>query len=79
MAFKQKPNTGSLWPNDRKQKPTDADRTGSINIDGKEYWLNGWINKAKDGRTYMGLTIKPKQRDGGLAKIGGDDDLDEPF
>jgi hypothetical protein len=42
---KQYDNTNRfvLYVNDRKAKDreTDPDRTGSININGVEYWLNG--------------------------------------
>ena len=36
-------NRGSVWPNNKK---TDKhpDYTGSININGVEYWLNMWNN-----------------------------------
>jgi len=35
-------NRGQLWRNQHKEKPTQRDFQGSINIDGKEYWLSGW-------------------------------------
>jgi hypothetical protein len=36
-----------LFVNDRKEDDNDPDRTGSININGVEYFLNGWLKKDK--------------------------------
>jgi uncharacterized protein (DUF736 family) len=61
MAYEQKPNTGSLFKNDRKEADTHPDYKGSALIDGLgECWLDAWINAAKDGTKYMSLKIKPK-------------------
>ena len=35
-------NKGAIWRNKDKQKDTDRDFQGHINIDGVEYWLSGW-------------------------------------
>ena len=40
-------NKGAIWKNDRKEAETHPDYTGSINIDGVEYWLNAW-RKSED-------------------------------
>lgn len=54
-------NNGTLFKNTKKEADTHADYQGQISIDGKEYWLNAWINKSKDGKkTYMSLSAKPK-------------------
>lgn len=60
MAFEMKDNTGSLFKNDRKQSDTHADYGGTVMIDGREYWINAWLNKSGNGQTYMGLKFKPK-------------------
>jgi hypothetical protein len=61
MTFEHKDFTGSLFKNDRKKADTDADYNGSGLIDGKEYWLNLWINSTKDGKKRLNLKFKPKQ------------------
>lgn len=38
-------NRGALWINDRKQSDKHPDLSGSINIDGKDYWISGWTKK----------------------------------
>ena len=54
-------NRGVLFRNDDKKEDRDPDYRGSINIDGKEFWLDSWINTAKkDGRKFMSLRAKPK-------------------
>jgi hypothetical protein len=57
-----KDNEGSLFKNDKKREgKQDADYQGLITIEGKEYWLNAWINKSRDGKTtFMGLKAKLK-------------------
>ena len=60
MTFQQKPNRGSLFKNDEKSKPEDRDYAGTINIEGREYWLSGWISEMKKGGKYLSLSIKPK-------------------
>lgn len=54
-AKKQYDNTNRfvLFVNDRKEDDNDPDRTGSININGVEYFLNGWLKKDKNGRQYL--------------------------
>jgi hypothetical protein len=54
-------NRGALFGNDRRQKDTDPDYRGSINVDGTEFWLNAWIKTSKDGQKHMSLSVRPKQ------------------
>lgn len=61
MAYEQKTNTGSLFKNDRKEQPNHADYRGTINIDGKDYWLNAWVKEAKtSGKKFFSLSVKEK-------------------
>lgn len=52
-------NRGVLFLNDRKEKDSHPDRKGSINIDGKEYWLSGWDKVTAKGDT-ISLSIQAK-------------------
>lgn len=54
-------NRGALFKNTKKEDERHADYNGSVNVDGKEYWLNAWINESKDGKKYMSLSVKPKE------------------
>ena len=64
--FQHKPNSGTLFQNDRKESETHADRTGDSLIECPhchaqfEAWLNGWIKTTKAGKQFLSLSIKPK-------------------
>ena len=54
-------NRGILSRNDRKEKETHADFRGSINVEGREFWLDAWVKERKDGSgKFFSLSVKPK-------------------
>lgn len=58
-------NTGILTRNSRQRDDKDPSHQGSINIDGKEYWLSAWVNEGKaggklEGQKYFSIKAKPK-------------------
>jgi hypothetical protein len=52
-------NTGVLFLNDRKEKDSHPTRKGSINVEGKEYWLSGWDKETSKGET-ISLSVQAK-------------------
>lgn len=54
-------NTGVLFLNDRKEKDSHPTRKGSINVEGKEYWLSGWDKQTSKGDT-ISLSLEPKDK-----------------
>lgn len=52
---------GVLFKNLDKDKETQADYKGNINVNGVEYWLNAWIKRDRNGNNFMSLSVKPKQ------------------
>jgi uncharacterized protein (DUF736 family) len=89
MAYEQKPNTGSLFKNDKKEADSHPDYKGTALIDGLgECWLDAWINTSANGTKYMSLKLKPKDGSGlheNMTRTAqrapfGDDDADSiPF
>lgn len=56
-------NRGAAWKNDDRQSDTHPHFKGSINVDGKEYWLNCWYNKPEEGskKPTFSYSVAPKQ------------------
>jgi hypothetical protein len=61
MAYEQKPNTGSLFKNDRKTTDQHPAATGSALIDGVEYFVDAWTNESAKGK-YQSLKFKRKDK-----------------
>ena len=54
----------------KKTKAEDRDYSGSMNIDGTEYWLSGWIKSSKKGTKFLSLSVKPKDAKPAPVEIG---------
>jgi hypothetical protein len=55
-------NKGTIAKNPRKEADTHPDIKGSINVEGRDYWLDGWQKtNSKDGSKFYSLTVKPKE------------------
>jgi hypothetical protein len=61
MADFDRTNRGVLFINDRKERDNQPDRTGSINIEGVEYFLDGWIKDGSKGK-FLSLSVKRKDK-----------------
>lgn len=54
-------NRGVISKNTRKELDTHPDIRGQINIDGTEYWIDGWLKQRTDGTgSFYSLSVKPK-------------------
>jgi hypothetical protein len=55
-------NRGSIWRNDKKETDKHPDYTGSLNVDGKEFWVSAWKRKegASDKAPALSFSVKPK-------------------
>lgn len=78
MAYEKRDNSGSLFKNNRKQRDNDPTLTGSVMVDGKEYWINGWTKTKPDGDKWISLSIRAKeQRDTAHSQSVSSEDI--PF
>jgi hypothetical protein len=67
MADYDNNNRGSVWKNEKKRPgKQDADFTGSLNVNGVEYWVNAWKRKegASDKAPALSFSIRPKDDQG---------------
>ena len=62
MAEYDNTNRGVLFVNDRKEKDTQPDRTGSLNVEGVEYFFDGWLKESKDGKKFLSVSVKRKDK-----------------
>ncbi len=54
-------NRGILSKNLSKTQSNHPEYSGSINVDGVDYWLSAWIKESsKDGKKFFSLSVKPK-------------------
>jgi len=73
MTFQLKEGQGSLFKNNKKEKDTHPNMTGSALIGGVEYWISAWTKEGEKGR-WQSLAFKPKDK---KAKANTDSDI--PF
>ena len=62
MPYEQKPNTGALFKNDRRETENHPNAKGKALIDGTWYWISAWTNTAKsgekEGQKYQNLNFQ---------------------
>ena len=61
MAYVQKPNTGSLFRNNKKSSEKSPDYTGSCLIDGKEMKIGAWLKTSKKGEKFFSMSFQVPQ------------------
>lgn len=87
MADQDNTNRGAIWKNDKKEKDTHPDFTGSLNVNGQEFWVSAWKRKegAASKAPALSFSIKPKDERQERAKPSARvaeknrDDRDIPF
>ena len=85
MSYETRDNTGRLFKNEKKEKDTQPDYTGTALVGGVEHFMDAWIKRSENGRTWMSFSFKPKQKQATPATPGRQapsrrDDFDDlPF
>ena len=55
-------NRGAIFKNDDKQQDNHPDYKGSLNVNGVDLWVSGWIKTSeKTGKKFLSLSVKPKE------------------
>ena len=60
MAFEQRELNGSMFKNDKKTQPNHPDYRGDVKVEGKLYWMSGWIKETKDGAKFLSISLTLK-------------------
>jgi len=54
-------NRGAIFKNDDKKQDNHPDYKGSLNANGVDLWVSGWLKTSeKTGKKFMSLSVKPK-------------------
>jgi hypothetical protein len=54
---------GTLSRNQKREPGSNQPEfKGSSMIEGREYWVSGWVNEGDDGSKYFSLSFKPKEQ-----------------
>jgi len=60
MAYEKKDMSGTLFKNDKREKDTHPNATGTAIIGGVEYWVSAWTKDGAKGK-FQSLAFKPKE------------------
>jgi hypothetical protein len=74
-------NRGSIWKNDKQTTPNHPDFTGSINVEGKEFWVSAWKRKADANpkAPALSFSVQPKEAKVEEARAPASEFQDDPI
>lgn len=61
MADYDDTNRGAMFFESDKESDRHPDYKGTINVDGKDYWLSAWDKVSKNGKNYISISVKLKE------------------
>ncbi len=59
MPYEKRDNSGLIADNERKEKDTHPDMTGSVTVKGVDMWVSGWWKDGRKGR-FLSLAFRDK-------------------
>ena len=59
MAYERRDNEGALFKTRDRERDSQPEYQGRGKLDGVEFYINAWLNEARDGTRYMRLSFKP--------------------
>jgi len=74
-------NRGSVWKNDKKETEKHPDFTGTMNVEGVEFYVSAWKRKegANPKAPALSFSIKPKQADNSMSSDKPAPPMDDGF
>lgn len=73
-------NRGILSRNKNKTEDKHPEFSGSLNVDGTDFWLSAWVKESsKDGSKFFSLSIKPKDAAKSKPKAMPEEDPNDPI
>ena len=71
-------NRGALFRNERRKNDRQPEYTGTIDVEGVEYWMSAWVKEAKSsGKKFFSIALTPK--DEGAQSNSNTNDDEAPF
>lgn len=70
MAYELRNNSGSLFRNKRKEQENHPDSTGTVMVEGVEYFINGWTKTTQGGEKWVSLSFRRKDQQPDRAGAG---------
>lgn len=81
MAYEET-NRGAIWGNRKKETERHPDFTGSLNVEGVEYWVSAWKRRADQSDKAPSLSFQIRRKEAApvqTAMSSDDPDADIPF
>ena len=69
-----------IFKNNKKEKETQPDYTGTVNVEGKDYSVSLWIKEGKAGKFFAGSILEPfKKMENFSDKVNKKNETNLPF
>lgn len=59
-GFEHRELSGSMFKNDKKTQPNHPDYRGDCKVEGRLYWMSGWIKETKAGAKFLSVSLTLK-------------------